>query len=337
MSHNAEKYNRLIKQALNALNHGDKLVARTLAEKAIKESPGKEEAWLILAALATPDASIHYAKKALEINPKSTRARQAIKWALRRKRFNKTTSTKRILVNRRLAGDAYHTRKHFLAPYGMILAAILFIITFWLSHPAITLADDTQNGLNSLANQAPKATLTYTPTPTFTPTYTPTPTFTPSPTPTNTPTPTSTPTLPPTLIPTWTPQTPNDPIDPPDAIRKGERWIDINLSKQMLYAYQGKNLVGSFVVSTGVWNHPTVVGQYHIYVKYRYADMSGPGYYLPNVPYVMYFYKGYGIHGTYWHHNFGTPMSHGCINMKTDEAGWIYNWSSIGTLVNIHY
>jgi lipoprotein-anchoring transpeptidase ErfK/SrfK len=65
--------------------------------------------------------------------------------------------------------------------------------------------------------------------------------------------------------------------------------------------------------------------------------MVGPGYDLPNVPYVMYFYQGYGLHGTYWHHNFGHPMSHGCVNFKTEDAGWLYNWASVGTLVNIHY
>ena len=95
-------------------------------------------------------------------------------------------------------------------------------------------------------------------------------------------------------------------------------------------------MVNSFVVSTGTWQFPTVTGQYHIYVKYLYSDMAGPGYYLPDVPYTMYFYKGYGIHGTYWHNNFGTPMSHGCVNMITSEAGWVYNWASVGTLVNVH-
>ncbi|RME88435.1 MAG: L,D-transpeptidase, partial [Anaerolineae bacterium] len=110
-----------------------------------------------------------------------------------------------------------------------------------------------------------------------------------------------------------------------------------DLSAQRVYAYEGNTLVRSFVVSTGTWRYPTVTGQYHIYVKYRYADMSGPGYYLPDVPYVMYFYKGYGLHGTYWHNNFGTPMSHGCINLTVADAGWLFNWASVGTLVNIHY
>jgi lipoprotein-anchoring transpeptidase ErfK/SrfK len=115
------------------------------------------------------------------------------------------------------------------------------------------------------------------------------------------------------------------------------RWIDVDLTNQMVYAYEGQTMVNSFLVSTGTWLTPTVTGDYKIYVKYRSAPMSGPGYYLPDVPYIMYFYKGYGLHGTYWHSNFGTPMSHGCVNLRTDEAAWLYNWASVGTLVNIHY
>jgi lipoprotein-anchoring transpeptidase ErfK/SrfK len=50
----------------------------------------------------------------------------------------------------------------------------------------------------------------------------------------------------------------------------------------------------------------------------------------------MYFYKDYGLHGTYWHNNFGTPMSHGCINLKTKDAGWLFDYAKVGTVVNIH-
>lgn len=117
----------------------------------------------------------------------------------------------------------------------------------------------------------------------------------------------------------------------------GERWIDVNLSQQMVYAYEGNVLINSFVVSTGTAQHPTVTGSYHIYIKLRSTSMSGPGYYLPNVPFTMYFYKSYGLHGTYWHNNFGTPISHGCVNLSIPDSEWLYNWASIGTLVNIHY
>lgn len=139
--------------------------------------------------------------------------------------------------------------------------------------------------------------------------------------------------------PTSEPSAPNPSAPLPDIAKSGDgvRWIDVDLTNQSVYAYEGDVVVNSFLVSTGTWLTPTVTGQYKIYVKYRSAKMSGPGYYLPDVPYIMYFYKGYGLHGTYWHNNFGTPMSHGCVNLRTEEAAWLYNWASIGTLVNVHY
>jgi lipoprotein-anchoring transpeptidase ErfK/SrfK len=130
---------------------------------------------------------------------------------------------------------------------------------------------------------------------------------------------------------------PNPDAPKPSAAGNGSRWIDVDLTHQMVYAYEGETLVNSFLVSTGTWLTPTVTGQYKIYVKYEKANMHGPGYFLPDVPYVMYFYKGYGLHGTYWHHNFGTPMSHGCVNLETGNAGWLFNWASVGTVVNVHY
>lgn len=117
----------------------------------------------------------------------------------------------------------------------------------------------------------------------------------------------------------------------------GARWIDVDLTNQMLYAYEGDQMLNAFVVSTGTWQYPTVTGSYNVYVKYLYKDMSGVDYYLPDVPYTMFFYDGYAIHGTYWHSNFGVPMSHGCVNMTIPDAAWIYQFSSVGTTVNVHY
>jgi lipoprotein-anchoring transpeptidase ErfK/SrfK len=65
--------------------------------------------------------------------------------------------------------------------------------------------------------------------------------------------------------------------------------------------------------------------------------LLGYDYYLEGVPYVMYFYRDYAIHGTYWHNNFGTPMSHGCVNVNTPDAGWLFNWAPVGTVVNVHH
>ncbi|MBN1250038.1 MAG: LysM peptidoglycan-binding domain-containing protein [Anaerolineae bacterium] len=117
----------------------------------------------------------------------------------------------------------------------------------------------------------------------------------------------------------------------------GGKWIDINLSQQRITAYQGQTPVYSAIVSTGLPGTPTVVGTFSVYVKYRATPMSGPGYYLPAVPHTMYFYRGYAIHGAYWHNNFGTPMSHGCVNLSLPDAEWFYNWTPVGTKVVSHY
>jgi len=107
----------------------------------------------------------------------------------------------------------------------------------------------------------------------------------------------------------------------------------ILLSEQKAYAYQNGALIKEFLVSTGVAEHPTVEGEFMIYVKYESTRMKGEGYDIPDVPWTMYFYQGYGLHGAYWHNNFGQPMSHGCVNMKVEDSKWLYDWAPLGTKV----
>jgi len=111
--------------------------------------------------------------------------------------------------------------------------------------------------------------------------------------------------------------------------------IVVDTGKQRIYAYENGQLVRSHLVSTGRAETPTVRGDYRIYVKHVATDMRGPDYYLPQVPYTMYFYQGYGIHGTYWHNSFGRPMSHGCVNLPVGEAAWFFNWAEVGTPVRV--
>jgi len=112
-----------------------------------------------------------------------------------------------------------------------------------------------------------------------------------------------------------------------------EKWIEVDLEKQMLYAHQGDKTVYSFPISSGKWGR-TPTGEFKIWAKLKYTLMSGGSkqdntyYYLPNVPYTQYFHHGYGIHGTYWHNNFGHPMSHGCINMYTPDAERLFYWTN---------
>jgi LysM repeat protein len=127
------------------------------------------------------------------------------------------------------------------------------------------------------------------------------------------------------------------PAAPTPATTAEGKQIVVNLTQQKAYAYENGVLLREFVVSTGLPATPTVTGDFAIYVKYRSQWMSGPGYSLPGVPWVMYFYKGYGLHGTYWHDNFGHPMSHGCVNMRTEDALWVYEWAPVGTPVHVTY
>lgn len=141
-----------------------------------------------------------------------------------------------------------------------------------------------------------------------------------------------------TPVPTAGPTQANAPAKPQDPpVGNGVRWIEVNLTEQRVYAWEGDVLMNSFIVSTGTWATPTVTGTFSIWNKTRIQAMSGPGYYLPDVPFVMYFYKDYGFHGTYWHNNFGTPMSHGCVNLTIPDSEWLYNFASYGTTVKVHY
>lgn len=115
-----------------------------------------------------------------------------------------------------------------------------------------------------------------------------------------------------------------------------ERWIEIRLDTQRLIAWEGNVSVYAVIVSTGKKATPTRPGVFAIYSKRAKDRMRGQGYDVPDVPYAMYYQGGYAIHGAYWHHRFGTPISHGCTNVAVDHAEWLYNWASIGTPVVIH-
>jgi len=365
-----------IQNARQELQNGNRQAARRWAELAAAVAPEMEAPWLILAGLASPRSSIAYLNRALQVNPKSDRARQGMRWAIQRLREEEARRAKPtpphstqpvaaqgtkveargfvvsdassqppvICTAPTRQGTALAARRLSFLPLLIFLACVTIAWAAWPGNASPALAFIRENiSLPQTTPTIPGAAaqiLKPTYTPTFTPTSTPTPTATPTPTPTDTPTPTPTFTPTSTPLPTDTPVAPPT-YEPPTPVPlpggDGERWIDVNLSQQRVYAYEGNVIVNSFLVSTGTWRTPTVTGQYRVYVKYRYTDMSGPGYYLANVPYTMYFYKGYALHGTYWHSNFGTPMSHGCVNLTISDAGWLFNWASVGTLVNVHY
>lgn len=339
---------------------GNRAEARRWFQQAVALDPACETAWLWLAGLsASPRASLAYLTRVLNINPRNEHARRGLRWALHRERSAppRAAVAPARLVPAKAApsGWVIVMLAIWLALSGVALGSLLLPGTSqsvaeaaWERGPALGLEPAQIAALVGTATptNTPTNTPTHTPTntptntPTFTPTNTPTPTHTPTNTPTSTPThtPTNTATPVPTSTPwpTWTPKPYEPPPTQPPAYSEA-RWIDVNLSYQSVTAYEGTVPVATFIVSTGLPGTPTVTGQYRIYAKIPSQLMTGPGYYLPDVPYVMYFYAGYSFHGTYWHNNFGHPMSHGCVNMRTPEAAWLYDFASVGTLVNVHY
>lgn len=123
-----------------------------------------------------------------------------------------------------------------------------------------------------------------------------------------------------------------------------EKAIDVNLSQQRLYAFEHGRLANTFLVSTGIYKYPTPVVEAKVLskipvktYKWSYGPNHPDNYNLPGVKWNMRFYGNFYIHGAYWHNNFGHRMSHGCVNVSTPNADWIYHWADVGTPVKTHY
>lgn len=123
-------------------------------------------------------------------------------------------------------------------------------------------------------------------------------------------------------------------------------YIEVNLSFQHLYVWQGGAMIFDVPISSGRPGWETPTGTFRINSFLASQDMEGgfpkgsrDYYFQPDVPWVMYFdYNGDAIHGVYWHNNFGIAnTSHGCVGAPVWAAKWIYDWASIGTPVWIHY
>jgi lipoprotein-anchoring transpeptidase ErfK/SrfK len=342
-------------EGCDALARGDRASSRASALRAVALDPRSEEAWLLLAALASPRTRSGYLDHLLLIHPESRSARHALEELATLRTLPPSgndgidlPSPEEILrsVTPPAAPNsaAANPPKPASPPRGKPArkqpspprkGGVRWGVALLAGSCLLALTATAFAGVVSRAQEIPViarvAKNAGTEVPSFTPSFTPTitPSFTPTFTLTSTPSPTNTPTA------TLPPATAVPYIAIPGS--GGERWIDVDISSQRVSAYEGNTLIRTFIVSTGTSAHPTVQGRFRIYVKYRYSNMAGPGYYLPNVPFTMYFYEGYSIHGTYWHHNFGTPMSHGCVNMETSEAEWMYYFASVGTVVNVHW
>ena len=123
------------------------------------------------------------------------------------------------------------------------------------------------------------------------------------------------------------------PVAPPPLLEKGERWIDVDVDSQILVAYEGDVPVYSTLVSSGGKETPTDTGIYRMWLKESEADMAGLNgedpYSVATVPWTQFFSpeKNLALHTAYWHDQFGTRRSHGCVNLAPRDARWLYFWS----------
>ncbi len=124
----------------------------------------------------------------------------------------------------------------------------------------------------------------------------------------------------------------------PKWAKQGGKWIDINLTQQLLKAFEGKKMVYVTIISSGEAgladpddSTATIRGIYRIHTKYVTTTMDsdevGEEFELRDVPYVQYFKDGYALHGAYWHDGFGRPKSHGCINLAPEDARRLFFWT----------
>jgi lipoprotein-anchoring transpeptidase ErfK/SrfK len=77
-------------------------------------------------------------------------------------------------------------------------------------------------------------------------------------------------------------------------------------------------------------------GVYRMYALYKSYPMWGRDWWCPDVPYAMFFHHEFAIHGAYWHNDFGTPVSHGCVNMAEMDAAEVFAKVKKGTVVWVH-
>jgi len=347
----------LLRQAKTAVQQNNKHQARHLLQQAVRQDPNDYRGWLWLATVAqSPQASLEYISRAEMLAPENDTVQKARRWAEKRLQSTQSYESKPHTEESTSRWPQATTRRWAVAGVILLLFVLVGAAYAWqyfqpnndvaetavLNNTLIANSQSDANGPAATSAVHPKPTATQTPQPHVpakqianTGSNQPRPTWTITPTPSPTPTPT------PTAIPTFVNPNYQD-AGRPFGVGPYERWIDVNLSSQTLRAYEGDTVVYTTLVSSGTWDHPTVTGQFRIWLTFASQTMDGRllgyDYYLEDVPYVMYFYQDYALHGTFWHSNFGTPMSHGCVNLATSDAAWLYNnFVSIGTLVNVHY
>jgi hypothetical protein len=125
-----------------------------------------------------------------------------------------------------------------------------------------------------------------------------------------------------------------EPGPPPDKLGEQEKWVDVNLRRQTLVAFEGATPVFATVFSSGRNEHETVPGVFRIREKHISATMDGDAelasdgpYSIEDVPYIEYFSGSYALHGAFWHAEFGHVKSHGCVNLAPWDSKRLFGWT----------
>jgi hypothetical protein len=122
----------------------------------------------------------------------------------------------------------------------------------------------------------------------------------------------------------------------PEGVGPDDRWIDIDVSEQVLVAYQGDQPVYATLVSTGRPQRgvATPIGEHRIWVKLATSDMDDlertdveRNYAIESVPWVQYFEGANGLHAAFWHDDFGRPRSRGCVNLSPADARFLFEFT----------
>ena len=112
--------------------------------------------------------------------------------------------------------------------------------------------------------------------------------------------------------------------------------IVVDRTKQRLYYYVANIKLFNWPVSTGNPATETPSGRFVIDKKIPNKRYIGPGYNLAGVRWNMQFKPSYYIHAAYWHNDFGIRThSHGCVNMRLEDAALLYSYIDIGTPVSV--
>lgn len=128
--------------------------------------------------------------------------------------------------------------------------------------------------------------------------------------------------------------TKTEPGPMPEKLGPKEKWIDVNLTRQTIVAFEGEAPVFATILSSGRQGHETPAGSYRIREKHIAATMDGDAesasdgpYSIQDVPYIQYFHRGFALHGAFWHSDFGRVKSHGCVNLAPLDAKTLFFWS----------